>query len=142
MNLADELLRHRLLTNGPVGLWRTMPGSHTQLFDDLIDFRQDGSGEMRTRSAMHGTHTLRFVWRVAGHGVVECQPVYDVPEMDDHGQPEAADWFRLVFAFEQSSSDVGSHWVLKERDAPGFWELNAPLVPVEPGLRGSLLKSQ
>jgi hypothetical protein len=138
MNLADEVLRHRLLTNGPLGLWRTMPGSHTQLFDDLIDFRPDGSGEMRTSSAMHGASTLRFVWRVAGYGVVECQPVYDTPELDDQGQPEVADWFKLPFGFEQSSSDAGVHWVLKERGAPGFWELNAPLVPVEEALRQGL----
>jgi hypothetical protein len=138
MNLADDVLRHRLLTNGPLGLWRTMPGSHTQLFDEFIDFRPDGSGDMHTSSAMHGAHRLRFVWRAVAYGVVECQPVYDVPELDNQGQPEVADWFRLPFALEQHSSDNGTHWVLKERNAPGFWELNAPLVPVEPALRSAL----
>ena len=31
MNLADESARHRVLASGPVGAWRTLPGSHNVL---------------------------------------------------------------------------------------------------------------
>ena len=31
MNLADESVRHRVLASGPVGAWRTLPGSHNVL---------------------------------------------------------------------------------------------------------------
>ena len=137
MDLSDELVRHRILTNGPRGRWRTLPGSHTQLFDEAIHFRTEGSGELRTRSVMRGVEALNFLWRVVGYGVVECQPVYATPELGADGEPEAADWFQLPFVIEQQHSDAGVHWVLKERNAPGFWELTAPLVPVEPGERGT-----
>src|SRR5205814_10407113 len=117
MNLADERWRHRILMNGPRGAWRTLPGSHTQLFDEAIEFRDDDSGELRTGSVMHGVQTLRFRWRVLGYGVIECQPVYETPEIGADGELEAADWFRLPFVIEPHSSDAGAHWVLKERDA-------------------------
>jgi hypothetical protein len=106
-----------------------MPGSHTQLFDERIDFRHDGSGEMRTSSVMHGDKTLCFVWRMGGYGVVECQIVYAVPEPDDQGQANAEDWSRLPFVFELHRSDTGAYWVLRQPNTPGFWELSAPVVP-------------
>ena len=129
MNLADELVRHHLLSNGPVGRWRTLPGSHTQLFDEAIVFEPDGRGELGTRSVMRGDERLRFMWRVSGYGLIDCQPVYEQPELDADGEPEVADWFRIAFVIERQRSDAGEHWVLKERHAPGFWELTAPLVP-------------
>ncbi len=129
MNLADEALRHRLLSNGPVGRWQTMPGTHTHLGVDVIEFRDDGRGEMNMSSVMIGKETLAFLWRSVEPGVVECQIVYEVPELDDVGQPEANDWSRLPFAFEQQHSDTGTYWVLKQSNATGFWELNTPLIP-------------
>ena len=34
MNLGDKGTRDRLLKHGPLGSWRTMPGTHIQLVDD------------------------------------------------------------------------------------------------------------
>jgi hypothetical protein len=135
MNLSDEHWRHHILNSGPLGAWRTLPGSHTQLFDEAIQFRPDGSGELRTSSVLRGDEVLRFSWRVVSYGVIECQPIYDVPLTGEDGEPEQADWFRLPLVIEPHSTDAGTHWVLKERDRQGFWELTAPLVPVEPGAR-------
>jgi hypothetical protein len=129
MDLADERLRHRIMTNGPVGPWCTLPGTHTQLFDEAIHFHEDGTGELRTASVMHGARALRFAWRVVGYGVLECQPTYDAPEIGADGEPEALDRFRLPFVIEQQNTDTGSHWVLREDNAQGFWEMTAPLVP-------------
>jgi hypothetical protein len=132
MDLSDERCRHDILTNGPRGQWRTLPGSHTQLFDEAINFHGDGTGELRTNSVMHGPEALRFSWRVVAYGVLECKPIYDELETGADGEPVAADWFRLTFVIERQSTDAGSYWVLKERNTPGFWELTAPLVPVAP----------
>lgn len=129
MNLADEHWHHAILTNGPRGQWRTVPGSHTQIFDETIRFDSDGTGEMLLRSVMSGDTSLKFAWRAIAYGVIECQPIYDTPEFDDDGEPEAADWFRIRFEIRQHATDAGTHWVLQELDAPGFWELTAPLVP-------------
>jgi hypothetical protein len=133
MNLADERVRERLALNGPVGLWKTMPGSHTRLFDESIRFDADGSGEMNLRSALGGAQRLRFRWHCERYATVACQPVDDeptpMPMPTPAGEPEPADWFRIAFCFEQSASDVGSHWVMRERDTEGFWELMTPLVP-------------
>ncbi|HSW23397.1 MAG TPA: hypothetical protein VLJ62_11565 [Burkholderiaceae bacterium] len=135
MNLADERWRQLVLMHGPLGRWRTLPGSHTNLFEEFIEFRVDGSGELYTHSVLRGGDALRFTWRLVNPGVVECQPIYDIPEIGDDGEPEAADWFKLPYVIEEQASDAGSHWVLRERDAAGFWELSAPLVPLEPGAR-------
>ncbi|MEY4561627.1 MAG: hypothetical protein RLZZ618_904 [Pseudomonadota bacterium] len=129
MNLADEHWRHAILTHGPRGMWRTVPGTHTQLFDEAIRFDTDGSGEMRQRSVMSGETALKFSWRATAYGVIECQPVCDTPSFDDDGEPEASDWFRIRFEFRELTTDAGTSWVLQERDADGFWELTAPLVP-------------
>jgi hypothetical protein len=61
--------------------------------------------------------------------VTDCQPIYDAPETGANGEPEAADRFRLPFVIEQQSTDTGCHWVLREGNAQGFWEMTAPLVP-------------
>jgi hypothetical protein len=135
MNLADDRWRQLVLMHGPLGRWRTLPGSHTNLFDEFIEFRADGSGELHTSSVLRGAEALRFNWRLLDPGVIECQPIYDTPELGDDGELEAADWFRLPLVIEQQRSDAGMHWVLKERGAPGFWELSAPIVPMEYGAR-------
>jgi hypothetical protein len=132
LNLADEHVRHRVLSNGPVGAWRTLPGSHTEVIDDGIVFRADGSGEMRTHSALAGDSTQRFLWRVGGAwAVVECQPIYDTPELGPDGLPEAADWFRLALEVVPQATDAGEFWALKERGTAGLWWLLAPVVPAD-----------
>jgi hypothetical protein len=129
MNLADERVRERLAENGPVGRWKTMPGTHTLLFDDSIRFDADGSGEMRLASAFGGTEELRFRWRSQGHGTLACHVIYDEPVLSDDGTPEPVDWSRIAFCFEQHASDTGSYWVMRQRGTQGFWELMLPIVP-------------
>jgi hypothetical protein len=129
MNLADEAERNHLRTKGPLGRWQTVPGTHTQLSNECFNFREDGTGEMNTSSMMHGDEVRRFLWRMLDHGVVECQLVYDTPEVDDNGQPEESDWLRLPFVFEQQSTDSGLYWVLKQPNHSGFWDSNFPIVP-------------
>ena len=117
MDLSDEHWRDHIMTNGPVGAWCALPGSHTQLFDEAIDFGVEGRGELRTHSPMRGAESLAFIWRVGGYGVVECQPVYASPEIGDDGQANAADWFRLPFVIELQRTDAGTFWALRERGA-------------------------
>ncbi|WP_164961999.1 hypothetical protein [Rubrivivax sp. JA1026] len=129
MNLADETCREQLLRNGPCGAWRALPGSHTALMDEAIVFVDDGEGEMRLRSVLRGESRLRFRWRLAAYGVVQCQPRYDTPLAGDDGLPEDADWFELPYEFRRHATDAGSFWVLQERGTAGFWEIGSPLVP-------------
>jgi hypothetical protein len=129
MNLADEAVRAHLLTNGPLGRWQTVPGTHTQLSNESFEFREDGTGELHTSSLMHGDEVWRFSWRMFDHGVVECQLVYETLEVDDTGQPEESDWSRLPFVFEQQCTDSGWYWVLKQPNRSGFWDSNFPMVP-------------
>lgn len=129
MNLDDEPCRHHLLRHGPCGAWRALPDSHTVLMDGAIVFSDDGEGEMRLRSVLNGDTRLRFRWRLAGYGVVQCQPHYDSPLTGDDGQPEEADWFELPYEFRRHGCDAGSFWVLQERGTAGFWEIGSPLVP-------------
>jgi hypothetical protein len=121
MNLADESGRHRILTSGPLGAWRTVPGTHSALYRESIQFDANGTGRMQSGSSLSGTITQPFHWRSAGHGVVECQPIYEAPE--------ARDWFRITFVIEQQATDVGEFWVLREANSDGFWDLMTPLVP-------------
>jgi hypothetical protein len=129
IDLADERVRERLALNGPLGCWKTMPGTHALLFDDSIRFDADGNGEMRLSSALGGVERIRFRWRSEGHATVACQLLYDEPVLSNDGEPEIADWSRIMFCFERHSSDVGTYWVMRERETAGFWELMIPLVP-------------
>jgi hypothetical protein len=129
MDLADERVRERLAQNGPVGRWKTVPGTHIVLFDGSIWFDADGSGEMRQRSVLGGVHQERFRWRSDERGTVMCQPIEDEPILSDAGEPETSSWFRIRFCFEQYETDVGTYWVMRERGHDGFWDLMMPLVP-------------
>jgi hypothetical protein len=122
MNLADESVRHGVLASGPVGVWRTVPGTHSALYRETIQFDADGTGRMQSGS-LSGTSTQPFRWRTAGHGVVECQPIYEPGELEESG------WLHIAFVIEQQATDVGEFWVLREADADGFWDLMTPLVP-------------
>jgi len=128
MNLADETVRHSVLASGPVGVWRTVPGTHSVLYRESIQFGVDGTGQMQS-GGLSGTTTQPFRWRSAGHGIIECQPIYDTPEVNETGEPEASDCFRITFVIEQKTTDVGEFWVLREADTDGFWDLMTPLVP-------------
>jgi hypothetical protein len=125
MNLADESVRNRVLASGPVGGWRTVPGTHSVLHRESIQFDADGSGRMQS-GGLSGTTTQAFLWRSAGHGVVECQPLDDKPEA---GAPEENGWLRIAFVIEQRATDVGQFWVLREANSDGFWDLMTPLAP-------------
>jgi hypothetical protein len=129
MNLADESCRQRLLASGPVGAWRTVPGSHQALYDESIRFDADGTGSMQTGGSPSGATTRPFLWRCAGYGVVECQPIYQEPEVSTTGAPEERDWFRIAFVIEPQATDAGNFWVLRETNSGGFWDLMTPLVP-------------
>ena len=128
MNLADETVRHSVLASGPVGVWHTVPGTHSVLYRESIQFDADGTGRMQI-GGLSGTTTQSFHWRSIGHGVVECQPIYDTPEVDETGEPETSEWFRITFVIERKATDVGEFWVLREADTDGFWNLMTPLVP-------------
>ena len=128
MNLADESVRHGVLASCPVGVWRTVPGTHSVLYRESIQFDADGTGRMQI-GGLSGTITQPFLWRSAGHGVVECQPLDDKPEGGEPGETEENDWLRIAFVIEQQATDVGEFWVLRETNWDGFWELMTPLVP-------------
>ena len=128
MNLTDESVRDRVLANGPVGGWRTVPGTHSVLYRESIQFDVDGTGRMQS-GGLSGTITQPFLWRSADHGVVECQPLDDKPEVSEPDEPEENDWLRISFVIEQQATDAGEFWVLRESNSDGFWDLMTPLVP-------------
>jgi hypothetical protein len=65
------------------------------LADERIEFREEGTGEMRTDTIMHGPLRLRFLWRSVGYGVIECQSLYDEPELDYNDDNEEAQGVRF-----------------------------------------------
>jgi hypothetical protein len=107
-------------------VWRTVPGTHSVLYRETIQFDSDGTGRMQS-GGLSGTSTQPFLWRSAGHGVVECQPLYDLPETSE--ESEVSGWLRIAFVIEQHATDVGEFWVLRETTSDGFWDLMTPLVP-------------
>jgi hypothetical protein len=128
MNLADESVRDGVLASGPVGGWRTVPGTHSVLYRESIQFDVDGTGRMQI-GGLSGTSTQLFRWRSTGHGVLECQPLDDEPEADEADTPEHNGWLRIAFVIEQKATDAGQFWVLREADSDGFWDLMTPVVP-------------
>ena len=124
--LSDETVRKAVLKNGPKGSWRSVPGTHTNLFNDTIHFANDGTGEIRTGSLMRGEESQRFLWRMAAAGELEVQTIDDATPLD---REEPDSWMTLKFSIEQLATDTGPYWVLKERDTDGFWDLMFPLVP-------------
>jgi hypothetical protein len=130
VNLADESVRNRVLASGPVDGWRTVPGTHSVLYRESIQFDADGTGHMQS-GGLSGTTTHAFLWRSAGHGVVECQPLDDGPEVDEADADEADHngWLRIAFVIEQRATDAGQFWVLRETHSDGFGDLMTPVIP-------------
>jgi hypothetical protein len=108
-----------------------LPGTHTALSDGQVNFDTGGEGHIISSSLRSGERQLRFLWRMAGHGVVECQSQHEPPLLDDDGQPESDDWHLIHFTIERLASDVGHFWALGETDSHGFWELQSPVVPMD-----------
>ena len=128
MNLADPSVRDLILASGPVGGWRTVPGTHSALYRESIQFDADGTGRMHS-GGLSGTTTQAFLWRSAGHGAVECQSLDDKPDAEETSTPEENGWLRIAFVIEQRATDVGQFWVLRETNSDGFWDVMTPLVP-------------
>jgi hypothetical protein len=131
LNLDDENQRNCVLAEGPVGRWRVLPGTHTVLSDGQVYFDSGGEGHITSSSLKNGERQLRFLWRMVGSGLVECQPQHEPPLLDDDGQPETDDWHRICFTIERLASDVGHFWALSETNSHGFWELQSPVVPMD-----------
>jgi hypothetical protein len=129
MNLDNENQRHLIMTSGPVGSWRVLPGTHTAMFDGQIDFDVGGTGQFVSRSVKEGERSLHFLWRMSAHGMLECQPQHQVPLIGDDGRPEIDDWHCIRFMIERVASDVGHYWAVRETGCDGFWEFEMPLVP-------------
>jgi hypothetical protein len=131
LNLDNENQRHRVLTDGPVGRWCVLSGTHTALFDGQINFDVSGVGQLVSSNLMDGERRTSFIWRIVTFGVIECQPQHDAPLLDDNGQPEIDDWHRIRFTVERVASDTEQHWALREINHDGFWELQMPLIPMD-----------
>ncbi|MEQ1506827.1 MAG: hypothetical protein ABMB14_31660 [Myxococcota bacterium] len=101
-----------------VGQWRTVPGTHTALYDEWIRFDPDGTGALHLDGP---ALDLAFTWRGAGPGVVACRE--RVPDGD-----EPADEVRIRFDQVRVATDTGAVLALRERGTDGFWLLSTPIV--------------
>ena len=117
--LDDPAVRARIVAEGPIGHWQTVPGTHRSLADDAIHFDADGAGRLHSWSLTHGPQTESFSWRLEEPGVLALRPE---PAEDDEA------WQRVPFTIERHSTDIGSFWTMREATGPGFWWLLGPLV--------------
>ena len=124
-DLDNPVVRARIVTKGPVGHWRTVPGTQPALAGDSIQFDPDGSGRLHSWSVIHGPQTESFRWRLSEPGVLALRP--------DPAQPGEA-WQRVPFMIERRTGDpvlyTEVYWALRETAGAGFWWLPGPIVPV------------
>jgi hypothetical protein len=125
VDLHDPHVRRRLLSEGPVGEWETLPGTHTALMYDLIRFDPDGTGETFSDSVLGGETVERFAWSIIRPGLLACVVIDTSPETAS----EPDDTERIGFQFAQQHTDVGTFWVMRDPDWDGFWNFTLPLVP-------------
>ena len=92
-----------MLTEGPVGEWATLPGTHTALMYDVIRFAPDGTGETRSDSTLGGETVEHFTWSVARPGLLTCVMTdatwMPEPGLDDHPDPDETQ--KVGFQFEE-----------------------------------------
>jgi len=72
MDLREERVRRRMLDEGPIGEWRTRPGTDTVLMEDDIRFGPEGTGAFRQDSVLLGEHVQPF-----GNGWALCDPRWE-----------------------------------------------------------------
>lgn len=123
VDLRDARVRRRLLTEGPVGEWETLPGTHTALMYDVVRFAPDGTGETRSDSVLGGEIAEHFTWSVVRPGLLACVVV------DTSSDPDPDETQKVGFQFAEQHSDVGTFWVMRDPDWDGFWNLALPVVP-------------
>lgn len=121
MDLSHEHVRRRMLTEGPVGEWNTLPGTHTALMYDFVRFAPDGTGETYRDSLLGGETFEHFTWSVVAPGHLVCVVVED---SEEEAEPE-----NVGFRFEEQNSDVGTFWVMRDPDWDGFWNFVQAVVP-------------
>ncbi|MEU4161735.1 hypothetical protein [Actinoplanes sp. NPDC026670] len=115
-------MRDRLLAEGPVGEWVSMPSTATALMSDLIRFAADGTGQSYSSSLLGGEQVKRFTWKPAGSGMLERIE-------RDTVAPGDAEVEMVGFRFAEQHSDIGSFWVMCDPGGDGFWDLVWPVVP-------------
>jgi hypothetical protein len=111
------------MAEGPVGEWRSMPGTATAMMCDEIRFASDGTGESYSDSLLGGEHVKQFTWKLVGTGLLECIV------RDEVLDPDGLETEKVGFRFEEQHSDIGTFWVMCDPDGSGFWDLFWPVVP-------------
>ena len=123
-DLDDPVVRARIVTEGPIGHWRTVPGTQPATESDSIEFDCDGSGRLHSWSMVHGPQTESFSWRMVESGVLALRP---------DPAPVGEAWQRRPFRLERRSGDPRLYdevyWALRETTGSGFWWLRGPIVP-------------
>jgi hypothetical protein len=103
-----------MLERGPIGVWRPALGTAAALFGEEVVFREDGTGESRTSSAIFGPEVLPFQWHMLNRGEIWIRP-------DDE---EAR---VVVMEFRRMATDVGEVTALVEAGQEAFWPSDHPL---------------
>lgn len=108
----------------PIGTWTTSTGTFDAMMSDTLTLAADGTGWLRTRSAMRGTELFPVMWRHPEPGVLKLAMLF--PD-DDPNEAPHFDTVRYG-AFSTEHDIGGEHTVLKNQDGEGFWDLVGPIV--------------
>ncbi|MBK6687112.1 MAG: hypothetical protein IPG45_21770 [Deltaproteobacteria bacterium] len=108
----------------PIGTWTTSRGTFDAMMQDVLTLAVDGTGWLRTRSAMRGIQLFPVMWRHPEPGVLELAMLF--PDDD----PKEPPFFETVrYTAVTVEHDVGlPRGVLQNTDDDVFWNLAGPIV--------------
>jgi hypothetical protein len=107
----------------PIGVWVTAAGTADALMRDTLCLRADGTGDLRSQSALHGEETLPVLWRHKGPGLLMVAMRF--PGEDASEPPE---WEVVRYAAATLTTDTATQPVLKNTGDDVFWTLAGPVA--------------
>ncbi len=108
----------------PIGTWTTSNGTFDSMMQDTLTLAKDGTGWLRTRSAMRGVELMPVMWRHSAPGVIKLALL--LPGEDPNEPP---DFETIRYGAVTMKHDIGNEKVvLKNDDDDVFWNLAGPVV--------------
>jgi hypothetical protein len=107
----------------PVGIWSTTLGTADALMQDVLCLQPDGTGYLRSESAMHGIEEFPIMWKHVQAGRLQITTL--MPGDDPQAEPL---WETIHYCWDEIENDTGERvHVLRNTADDHFWTLPGPV---------------
>ncbi len=107
----------------PAGIWSTTLGTADALMQDVLCLMPNGTGYLRSQSAMHGVEEVAIMWKHIHAGRLRIATL--LPDDEPGDEPL---WETIHYDWAEIENDTGERVaVLRNTSDDCFWTLPGPV---------------